>query len=170
MRVCLPHQIGIKLMSKIKFKKKLNIPKNIRAHVEQQRQARQAEREALQGRVEVEVIPWNDYKEVAQMFDVVDVVFDFSGYVTGFAVSPESRYLFVNYRTWARNAFINDPYDPPPAAYSVERVVIDLTTMKIVGRSHPRQRIFIPADRCEATPIQVSRHFTATTRDRPIIG
>ena len=62
MRVCMPHQIGIKLMSKIKFKKKLNIPKNIRAHVEQQRQARQAERDALQGRVEVEVIPWNDYK------------------------------------------------------------------------------------------------------------
>jgi len=169
-RTSLPHQIGIKLMSKIKFKKKLNIPKNIKLHVEERIQARREEREALQGRLDVEIIPWNNYKEVAQMFDVVDVIFDFSGYVTGYAVSPESRYLFVNFRPWAKNAFISDPYIPPPAALSVERVVIDLTKMEIVGRSHPRQRIFIPADLCEPTPIQVSRHFVTTTiKDRGVI-
>ena len=62
MKTSLPHQIGIKLMSKIKFKKKLNIPENIKVLVEESRQARQAEREALQGRLDVEIIPWNDYK------------------------------------------------------------------------------------------------------------
>ena len=30
-------------------------------------------------------------QEVAQMFDIVDVIFDFSGYITGYSVSPESR-------------------------------------------------------------------------------
>ena len=30
-------------------------------------------------------------QEVAQMFDVVDVIFDFSGIITGYAVTPESR-------------------------------------------------------------------------------
>ena len=64
MKTCLPHQIGIKLMSKIKFKKKLNIPKNIKVMVEERKQTRQAEREALQGRLEVEIVPWNDYKVV----------------------------------------------------------------------------------------------------------
>ena len=30
-------------------------------------------------------------QEVAQMFDVVDVIFDFAGIITGYAVSPGSR-------------------------------------------------------------------------------
>ena len=31
------------------------------------------------------------FQEVAQMFDVIDVIFDFSGVITGYAVSPDSR-------------------------------------------------------------------------------
>ena len=31
-------------------------------------------------------------QEVAQMFDVVDVIFNFSGVITGYAVSPDSRF------------------------------------------------------------------------------
>jgi len=89
----MPHQIGIKLMSKIKFKRKLNIPKDIKAFVTEQKKAREQAREQLQGvhLLDVEITPWNDYKEVAQMFDIVDVIFDFSGYITGYAVSPDSR-------------------------------------------------------------------------------
>ena len=74
------------------------------------------------------------------MFDVVDVIFDFSGIITGYAVSPDSRYLFANYRPWSRGVSIPDPYDPPPVALCVERVVIDLARMEVVGRSHPRHR------------------------------
>ena len=76
----------------------------------------------------------------------------------------------MNFHPWAKNALISDPYNPPPAALSVERAVIDLAKMEvcdakkitlqivklqIVGRSHPRQRVFIPADLCERSPIQV---------------
>ena len=76
------------------------------------------------------------------MFDVVDVIFNFSGVITGYAVSPDSRYvhltpliiaklqfwplsryLYVNFRPWASNVLIGDPYDPPPVALCVERVV-----------------------------------------------
>lgn len=32
-----------------------------------------------------------EWQEVAQMFDVVDVIFDFAGIITGYGVSPESR-------------------------------------------------------------------------------
>ena len=31
-------------------------------------------------------------QKVAQMFDVVDVIFDLPGYISGYAVSPESRF------------------------------------------------------------------------------
>ena len=61
-RTHVPHQIGIKFMSKIKFKKKLNIPKDIKAFFQEHDEARRREREELVGRVEVEVTPWNDYR------------------------------------------------------------------------------------------------------------
>ena len=92
---------------------------------------------------------------VAQMFDVVDAIFDFPGIITGYGVSPESRYLFVNYRPWAANVTILDPYDPPPVTLIVERVVIDLAKMEVVGRSRPIHRIFIPFELCNTTPVQV---------------
>ena len=80
------------------------------------------------------------------------------------------RYLYVNMRPWASNVVITDPYSPPPVAYCVERVVIDLATMEVVGRSHPRQRIFIPFEHCYPTPVQVTRHYATTiTRDRGVI-
>ena len=124
------------------------------------------------------------------MFDVVDVIFNFSGVITGYAVSPDSRcafppnncktanfpcisvsrYLYVNFRPWARNVLIPDPYDPPPVALCVERAVIDLARMEVTGRSRPRHRVFIPADLCAPTPVQVTRHHVATiTRDRGVI-
>ena len=67
------------------------------------------------------------------------------------------RYLHVNMRPWVKGAVITDPYNPPPAALSEERIVIDLAKMEVVGRSHPRQRIFLPSDNefCVQTPIQV---------------
>ena len=80
------------------------------------------------------------------------------------------RYLYVNYRPWAANVEIADPYDPPPVALCVERVVVDLARMEVVGRSHPRHRIFIPADMCSPTPVQVTRHYAATIMaDRGVI-
>ena len=30
------------------------------------------------------------------MFDVVDVIFNFSGVITGYAVSPDSRFAFLS--------------------------------------------------------------------------
>ena len=86
-----PHQIGIKLMSKVKFRKKLNIPKNIFKTARDLKKKREEDRENHQGRIDFEPTPWSNYREVAQMFDVVDVLIDFPGYVTGYGVSPDSR-------------------------------------------------------------------------------
>ena len=85
------HQIGIKLMSKVRFKQKLNIPQNIRKQAEEQKKRKEEERENLQGRIDFEPTPWSNYKEVAQMFDIIDILIDFHGYVTGYGVSPDSR-------------------------------------------------------------------------------
>ena len=44
--------------------------------------------------------------------------------------------------------------------------------MCVVGRSNPKQRVFIPSDPdyCEPAPIQVSRHYIATiAEDRGVI-
>ena len=77
-RTMAPHQIGVKLMSKIKFKRKLNIPQvtqqqkiircklhtlqDIRAFIREQEEARQRARDGLVGRLEVEITPWHNYK------------------------------------------------------------------------------------------------------------
>ena len=66
-RTHVPHQIGVKLMSKIKFKRKLNIPKDIKAFFREHQEARQRAREELEGRFgqhDVDVPPWNDYKVI----------------------------------------------------------------------------------------------------------
>ena len=86
------HQIGIKLMSKVKFRTKLNIPENIFEAAEESRRKREEERASRLDRINFEPTPWSDYRQVAQMFDVVDVLIDFHGYVTGYGVSPDSRF------------------------------------------------------------------------------
>ena len=87
-----PHQIGIKLMSKVKFRTKLNIPENIYEAAEESRRKREEERASRLDRINFEPTPWSDYRQVAQMFDVIDVLIDFHGFVTGYGVSPDSRF------------------------------------------------------------------------------
>ena len=86
------HQIGIKLMSKVKFRTKLNIPENIFEAAQEAKRKKEEERAERAGRINFEPTPWSDYRQVAQMFDVVDVLIDFHGYVTGYGVSPDSRF------------------------------------------------------------------------------
>ena len=74
-------------MSKVAFNKTLNIPKDV-ASWEKQNQM-----EMLQEKLDIVTIPWHDYEKVAQMFDVVDVIFDLPGYIAGYGVSPDSRYV-----------------------------------------------------------------------------
>ena len=86
------HQVGIKLMSKVKFRTKLNIPENIFEAAQEAKRKKEEERAERAGRINFEPTPWSDYRQVAQMFDVVDVLIDFHGYVTGYGVSPDSRF------------------------------------------------------------------------------
>ena len=153
-------------MSKVAYNKTLNIPKDV-AGWEKQNQM-----EMLQEKLDIVTIPWHDYEKVAQMFDVVDVIFDLPGYIAGYGVSPDSRYLHVNIRPWPPSALFSAPLDPPPVGLCIERVVIDLARMRVIGRSAPRHRVFIPCDPdyCEPAPIQVTRHYIATiAEDRGVI-
>jgi len=158
-----PHQVGIKLMSKVKFRTKLNIPENIFEAAEEARRKREEERESRLGRINFEPTPWSDYRQVAQMFDVVDVLIDFHGFVTGYGVSPDSRYLYVNIRPWPKDFEITDPWIAPPCGLATELVVVDLAAMQVVGRSKPAQRVFTCGEDIEQNNVQVTRHFVATT-------
>ena len=56
-----PHQIGIKLMSKVKFRTKLNIPENIFEAAEEARRKREEERASRLDRINFEPTPWSDF-------------------------------------------------------------------------------------------------------------
>ena len=99
------------------------------------------------------------------MFDSVDVIFDLPGYIAGYGVSPDSRcngtlpqkhnneyvfyiefgynktllsrYLHVSLRPWPASPDLTNPLDPPPVGRSLERIVIDLARMEVVGRCAP---------------------------------
>ena len=85
-------------MSKVKFRTKLNIPENIFEAAEEAKRRREEERTSRLGRINFEPTPWSDYRQVAQMFDVIDVLIDFQGYVTGYSVSPDSRFFHLYHR------------------------------------------------------------------------
>ena len=105
-------------MSKVAFNKSLNIPKDV-AEWEKQNQM-----EMLQEKLDIITIPWHDYEKVAQMFDVVDVIFDLPGYIAGYRVSPDSRYLHVNIRPWPPSALFSTPLDPPPNHFQSSQNVL----------------------------------------------
>ena len=176
------HQIGIKLMSKVKFRKKLNIPENIFKFTREAKQSREAEREGLQGRIDFEPTPWSNYREVAQMFDIVDVLIDFQGYVTGYGVSPDARsiyrliycverqgpilaprYLYTTVRPWPLGVEMEDPWVAPPCGDTAELVVVDLASMEVVGRSSPRQQVFVSGEEVAQSPVQVFFVTSSTT-------
>ena len=48
-----------------------------------------------------------------------------------------SRYLHVSLRPWPASPDLTNPLDPPPVGRSLERIVIDLARMEVVGRCAP---------------------------------
>jgi hypothetical protein len=66
-----------------------------------------------------------------------------------------SRYLYVNVRPWPLGLTIEDPWEAPPCGQATERVVVDLATMRVVGRSHPAQVAFTAGEEVEQSLVQV---------------
>ena len=68
------------------------------------------------------------------------------------------RYIHINIHPWPKDAVFSNSLSPPPVGLCLERIVIDISRMEVVGRSLPTQRVFIPSDPdyCEAAPVQVN--------------
>ena len=60
-------------------------------------------------------------------------VLDFDGHVIGLSLSPDSRYLYVNVRTWPPGAVVSME-QPPPISSQIEMHVVDMTTLQKTGQ------------------------------------
>lgn len=109
---------------------------------------------------------WLDFDNVAEKFDKVDHVIDLHGHIVGMGLSPDHRwrknpivlkyylklsfyrYLYVNSRSWPENYTISNPLDPPPIAQEIDIHVIDLVTLKQVGKMLRAHKAFTPNNEC----------------------
>ena len=66
-------------------------------------------------------------------------------------------------RPWPLGLQIPDAWVAPPCGLATQLVVVDLATMRVVGRSRPKQRVFVSGEEVEQKPVQVTRHLVATT-------
>ena len=57
----------------------------------------------------------------------------------------------MNLRPWARPVADCAPADPPPVGRAVERLVLDLARMELVGRSQPTQAVPVTSVCMQAT-------------------
>nr|CAI5842867.1 unnamed protein product [Callosobruchus analis] len=87
---------------------------------------------------------WLDFEQVADKFDKVDHLIDLHGHIVGMGLSPDHRYLYVNSRSWPENYVISNPLNPPPIAQETDIHVIDLVTLKQVGKMLRAHKAFTP--------------------------
>jgi hypothetical protein len=102
---CIPHMIGIKRMSNIRFRKNVDLTKSL-AERETERKSRirtakrlnNLRREQQQQNVPLEpnlVFNWSNYPTVCHMFDDLDFLFNMHGRVVGMSLSPCHRQVKI---------------------------------------------------------------------------
>lgn len=71
------------------------------------------------------------------------------------------RFLYVNSRPWPQGYTISSPLDPPPIAQEIDLHVIDLVTMKHVGRMLRAHKAYTPNNECFFIFLDVSHEYVA---------
>lgn len=71
------------------------------------------------------------------------------------------RYLYVNSRSWPENYIISNPLEPPPIAQQIDIHVIDLLTLKLVGKMLRAHKAFTPNHDCFFIFLDVSDDYVA---------
>ncbi|KAH8032802.1 hypothetical protein HPB51_001937 [Rhipicephalus microplus] len=97
-----------------------------------------------------------------QYFDDIDHLVDLHGHIIGMGLSPDHRFLYVNSRPWPKGYVIEEPLAPPPIAQEIDIHVIDLTTMKEVGKLFRSHRAYTPNDECFFIFLDVSDQYVAS--------
>uniref|UniRef100_A0A6P7H3C8 F-box/WD repeat-containing protein 5 n=1 Tax=Diabrotica virgifera virgifera TaxID=50390 RepID=A0A6P7H3C8_DIAVI len=149
-----PHQIGFKRIKPFKFPKRMELGLSLK------------ERLILFAQRKEQSPPpdpdWLDFDQVADKFDKVDHLIDLHGHIVGMGLSPDQRYLYVNSRSWPENYVISNPLDPPPIAQEIDIHVIDLVTLKQVGKMLRAHKAFTPNNECFFIFLDVCNEYVAS--------
>uniref|UniRef100_A0A2M4BEX7 Putative wd40 domain protein n=1 Tax=Anopheles marajoara TaxID=58244 RepID=A0A2M4BEX7_9DIPT len=170
-----PHQIGFKRIVDVNFPRRLEPGPSLRERValrEQQREMQvimgelSREEMRLQYILQNESPPvepnWANYEAVADRFDRVDKLIDLHGHIIGMGLSPDHRYLYVNSRPWPRNCVIRNPLEPPAIAQEIDIHVIDLMTLKKVGKMLRAHKAYTPNTECFFIFLDVCDSYVAS--------
>ncbi|RWS30144.1 F-box/WD repeat-containing protein 5-like protein [Leptotrombidium deliense] len=150
-----PHQIGIKRIKPFRFKE--FVKETLSLSVALQEKRVRDENQVLQGSPN-----WQDESTIRDYFDTVDHVIDVKGHIIGMTLSLDNRYLYVNSRAWPENYVIDNPLSPPPIAHQIDISVIDLKTLKKVGKVFKSHRAYTPNDECFFIFLDVNQLFVAS--------
>ena len=97
-KVCIPHMIGIKRMSKVRFRKNMDFSKSLaEREFERKMKLRRAKRQAQSANpadpaaMEAAMTDWHDYKSVMHKFDGLDYLIEMHGRIVGMTLSPCHR-------------------------------------------------------------------------------
>lgn len=149
-----PHQIGFKRIKPFPFPKRIDPGLSLRERL--------VLREKLRSASPPSEPNWLDYDAVCDKFDKVDHVIDLHGHIIGMGLSPDHRYLYVNSRPWPVGYVITHPLDPPPIAQEIDIHVIDLVTLKEVGKMLRAHKAYTPNNECFFIFLDVCKEYVAS--------
>ncbi|KFB35863.1 AGAP010041-PA-like protein [Anopheles sinensis] len=152
-----PHQIGFKRITSVNFPRRLDPGPSL-----QERIALRDRQRELQNESPPMEPNWNNYDEVAGRFDKVDKLIDLHGHIIGMGLSPDHRYLYVNSRPWPKNCVIRNPLQPPAIAQEIDIHVIDLMTLKKVGKMLRAHKAYTPNTECFFIFLDVCDNYVAS--------
>uniref|UniRef100_A0A182SSB3 F-box domain-containing protein n=1 Tax=Anopheles maculatus TaxID=74869 RepID=A0A182SSB3_9DIPT len=170
-----PHQIGFKRITSVNFPRRLDPGPSLRERIALRNRQRELqvimaemspEEIRLQYILQNEEPPmepnWANYEAVAGRFDKVDKLIDLHGHIIGMGLSPDHRYLYVNSRPWPKNCVIRNPLDPPAIAQEIDIHVIDLMTLKKVGKMLRAHKACTPNTECFFIFLDVCDNYVAS--------
>lgn len=149
-----PHQIGFKQIRSVNFPKKMEVGPSLKERIARRELEAQSQEPRFQQN-------WLDYESVQENFDKVDKLIDLHGHIIGMGLSPDQRYLYVNSRPWPSNYIITNPLEPPPIAQEIDIHVIDLVTLKRVGKTHKAHKAYTPNTECFFIFLDVCDNYVA---------
>lgn len=141
-----PHQVGFKRIRPFRFADPDGEPPSL--------SQRLAEFEERQSR--------DPPDPMDQKFDQVDQLIDLHGHIIGMGLSPDHRYLYINSRPWPQNYVIEEPLQPPPIAQEIDIHVVDLATLKEIGKLLRSHKAYTPNDECFFIFLDVSDTYVAS--------
>ncbi|XP_076283274.1 F-box and WD repeat domain containing 5 [Lasioglossum baleicum] len=130
--ILVPHEVAFKRIKNVKFPTSIYPGRSYT--LKERRRDRIVKRQLAKENPDAVV----DIDVLLSQYDTVDHVIDLHGRIVGMGLSPDHRYLYVNIRPWPEGIVIEyllrDDLPPPLIAREMEIRVIDLVTLKEVGR------------------------------------